>query len=450
MKEFDLLKKLVNTHILLFFLLLPGLSEYTLRAQEKQWTLQECIDSAKSLNKNIIVHRNNISLAEERYKEAIANLLPKISFNAEYKYFPNLPYQLMPLSTFGGPPGKFKETQFGVPHNINSNLQLTVPLYNSQIYGAINTTEAASEAAELQFRKTEEQVIFDVTGLFYNAQILAHQLDFIEGNIESTEKLLGNTKLLREQELAKYTDVAKVELQKEQLYTQREIILVNIEQVKNALRLSIGISQDQPLSINAEIQYVNEPDYQQCEVTELKLVGVQNKIIENELSTLKKFWMPSLSFYASYGQTGFGYSEEPKDFLKFFPVSFAGIQLSFPLFNGTITYRKINQKQLEVENSKIQMQQLSEQLNVQRINAENKRKIAVKNIKNSEQQIMLARTVYEQVLIQQREGAASLTDVLLADSAMREAQQSNTAAIIDFLRSDLELRKATGNILNKF
>jgi hypothetical protein len=37
------------------------------------------------------------------------------------------------------------------------------------------------------------------------------------------------------------------------------------------------------------------------------------------------------------------------DFLNFYPIGFAGIQLSYPLFNGTVTQRKINQKKLEIK-----------------------------------------------------------------------------------------------------
>jgi outer membrane protein TolC len=83
--------------------------------------------------------------------------------------------------------------------------------------------------------------------------------------------------------------------------------------------------------------------------------------LNSELSTLKNSRLPSLSLYGSYGATGFGYDKAPNDFLKFYPVSFAGIQLSYPLFNGTITNRKLNQKKLELKNNDLQFSLLTEQ-----------------------------------------------------------------------------------------
>ena len=55
--------------------------------------------------------------------------------------------------------------------------------------------------------------------------------------------------------------------------------------------------------------------------------------------------------------------------------------------------------------------------------------------------LLLAKTIYDQTVLQQKQGnKASLTDVLLADNALREAQQNYLNAVIDFLKADLELK----------
>jgi hypothetical protein len=47
-------------------------------------------------------------------------------------------------------------------------------------------------------------------------------------------------------------------------------------------------------------------------------------------------------------------TDSPTPFLNFYPIGFAGIQLSYPLFNGTVTQRKINQKKIELKISELQ------------------------------------------------------------------------------------------------
>lgn len=439
--------KLVNIHKQFLIILLFVIGHQT--AQAQVWTMQQCIDTALVHNKNLQMSRNTIAIGEQREKEAKANLIPKVTANADYKYFTNLPYQFLPLSTFNpaAPEGQFKEAQFGVPHNINANLQLSMPLYNPQVYGAIQTTKIAAELTELQYQKSEEQIFFEISNVYYNAQILHHQIAFIDSNLINAERLLKNIQLLNEQLLAKGTDVSKVKLQVSQLTTQKENISSKYEQVLNALKFTMGISIEQNLQIEPNIQYQNTNEYTTSSTLDFRIVKTQNRILLSELSTLyKSRFLPSLNLIGMYGTTGFGYDKQPNDFLKFYPISFAGVQLSYPLFNGTVTQRKINQKKLELQNNELQFGLIAEQNNMQVENAKLQRMVAKKSVETTIEQIELAKTIYEQTVLQQKQGTANLTDVLLADNALREAQQTYLTAVIDYLKADLELKKLTGNI----
>jgi OMF family outer membrane factor len=388
-----------------------------------------------------------MAIGEQKQKEATANLFPKVNVVGDYKYFTDLPYQLMPMSTFNptAPEGQFREAQFGVPHNMSAAIQVALPLYNPQIYGGIRTTKIAAEITELQYKKNEEQVFFEISNLYYNIQILQHQLAFVDSNIVNTAKLLENLQLLHQQLMIKGTDVKKVELQLEQLKTQKDIIANNAEQVLNALKLSMGKPSTLNIQIETDIQF-NINEYTNSTTVDLQLINSQKSLLNSELKTLKNSRLPSVSLYGSYGQTGFGYDKKPNDFLKFFPSSFVGLQLSYPLFNGTVTYRKINQKKIEIQNSQLQISLATDQNNMLIENANRRRAVTQKTIANTLSQIDLARTVYEQTSLQQKEGTANLTDVLLADNTLREAQQNYLSAIVEYLKADLELKKLTGNI----
>ena len=443
--------KLVNIHRLKWFLSFVMVMGITFQGQAQTWSLQQCIDTAQEHNKCLQIGRNNMAISSQKQKEATANLFPKVNMVGDYKYFIDLPYQLMPLSTFNptAPEGQFKEAQFGVPHNMSASILVALPLYNPQIYGGIRTTKIAADIIELQYKKTEEQVYFEISNLYFNIQILQHQLAFIDNNIVNTAKLLGSMQLLHQQMIIKGTDVSKVELQKDQLTTQREIITNNIEQFVNALKFSMGIETSQNLEVETHIQFRNISDYSDVPTIDLQLVKMQNRLLTSELKTLKNSRLPSVLIFGSYVQTGFGYDKKPNDFLKFFPTGSVGIQLSYPLFNGTVTYRKINQKKIEVQNNELQMNLLADQNNLLIDNANNRLTVLQKTITNTLSQIELANRVYEQVLLQQKQGAANLTDVLLADNTLREAQQSYLSAIVEYLKADLELKRLTGNITLK-
>jgi outer membrane protein TolC len=446
----DILKHILKTRrfMKIFLMVMFLININTTEAQV--WSLQMCIDTAQVHNKSLQISRNNIAIGEQKQKEATANLFPKVNVVGDYKYFTDLPYQLMPLSTFNpiAPEGQFREAQFGVPHNMSAAIQVALPLYNPQIYGGIRSSKIAGEITELQYKKTEEQVYFEISNLYYNFQIIQHQLAFVDSNILNTAKLLENLQLLYQQLMIKGTDVKKVELQLEQLKTQKDIIANNSEQILNALKLSMGQPSTLNLPIETEIHFsINE--YANATTIDLQLTNMQYRLLTSDLKTLRNSRLPSFSLYGSYGQTGFGYDKKPNDFLKFFPSSFVGVQLSYPLFNGSVTYRKINQKKIEIENSQLQISIATEQTNMLIENASRRRTVTQKTIANTLSQIKLAQTVYEQTSLQQKEGTASLTDVLLADNALREAQQNYLSAIVEYLKADLELKKLTGNILIK-
>lgn len=426
--------------IILFFVSFSGIAQ--------QWTLEQCIDSAQVYNKNLQIAKNNTLISAEREREAKAGLAPKISFGADYRYYVESPYQLMPLSTFNpaSPEGEFREVQFGVPHNINASLQFAMPVYNPQVYGSVQVTRVAKEISELQYERTGEQVFFEVSNLYYTALILHHQLAYIDSNLVNNSKLLNNLELLYLQQMIKKSDVTRVCLQRDQLQTRRDMVISNIGQALNALKLSIGIPITREINIQTAISFQSGLQYVDHQSVDLSLAGKQSLLLSGELNALKKSRLPSVNFIGSFMQTGFGYDTEPNQFLKFFPVGFAGLQISYPLFNGTVTRRKINQKKIEIQNSNLHASFLEEQNKMGVMNATNKRTFAEKNIIDINAQIGLAATIYRQLLLEKENGTADLTEVLMADNALNELQQDYISALVEYFKADLELKKLTGNI----
>ncbi len=442
--------RLVNIHLLK--VLLGLIFVFPARAQEAaqmalipEWSLEQCLDTAKAYNKNLKIYQNNIAIQSEKEKEAAAHRLPKLNVNAEYKYFTNLPYQLMPMSIFGGPEGQFKEAQFGVPHNLNANVQLAMPLYQPQIKHGMALTRTATEINELQYKKTEEQLFFDISNIYYNAQILYQQSDFIEANLENANKLLKIMQLLHEHQLAIGTDVSKIELQISQLSTQKSLIQSKTKQVLNALKLAMGIPQDTPLSIDQEIVPHEASVYSEYASLDYQMAQKQGQRLQIELQQLKDSRLPTVSLFGSFGATGFGYDKKPNEFLKIYPIGFAGLQIHYPLFDGTISKRKINQKNIELTNNQLQMNLIKDQNSMLIENAILQRQITLNAIKDVEKQIFQAQSVYNQTVRQHQEDIATMADILQADNTIRAAQQTYLTSIIDFLKADLELKDLTGN-----
>lgn len=437
--------KLVNIHILALMVLFSSLQPLKAEAQVA-WSLQQCIDTALVHNRSLQIEENNLALANEKHRELKANLIPKVNAQADYRYFFELPYQLMPMSLFGGPQGQFKEVQFGVPHNIGANVNVGIPVYDPQLYGGIRATKEAKEISRLQYRKTVEQVYFDVSNLYYNAQLLQHQLAFVDSNISNAQALLKNMQLVHSLKMATGTEVSKVELQLAQLTTDRQTLASKQQNVINLLKLSIGRSLGSSLSVLPAQTGTTTLEYTPKPTVEMELVKAKSRVLNTELSTLKRSRIPSVSVFGSYGITGFGYDESPNEFLDFYPIGLTGLKLNVPIFNGTVTTRKINQKKLELKNNELLSESLTDRTTIQLANAQQQKLTAEQTMRNYMAQTALAQQVYEQTLLQHRQETASLTEVLLADNELRKTQQNYLNALIDYFKADLELKKISGNI----
>lgn len=439
---------LVNTHILKYILVMLIFFSFQAQAQVKTWTLQECLDTAFVQNKNVKMAKNQSEIAYLKNREAKAQLLPKLFLQGDYRYFTELPYQLMPQSAFGGPEGVFREIQFGVPHNISANLIFKMPLYDAQVMAGIKASETHQELTFLQEGKTKEQVYMEVSNLYYSAQILKNKLAFIQQNLDNSRKLEKSTRLLYEQTIAQLTDWDKVLLQNQQLESFELQVESQYESVLNALKFVIGLPLQTEMDIPLAIELLEQEDLLIQKSLDELIQEKKQQISLQELTTIKNSRIPSLALYGNYGRTGFGFTGQPESFLNFYPVSFVGIQFNMPLFNGTVTHKKISQKKIELQNNQLQQEKIMQQTDMLHQNALLQRHVAKSQLKTSQQQIKLAESVYQRTILQQQEGLASLTEVLLADNALRDAQQLYLNAMVEYLKANLDIKKTSGNLLN--
>ena len=410
------------------------------------FSLNQCIDTALIYNRNIRLAQQDGLIANEKKREAKSTLLPKLTGFADYRYYTDLPYQIMPQEAFGGPAGTYKEIQFGVPQNLSTNFQLAMPLFNPTALSAIKSTRIASELSEIQKCKTDEDVVMEVSNAYYNAQVLLNQLAFMDSNIINANKLVQTTTLLYQQQLAKGTDVDRLKLQLEQLTTQRNTIYSQHQQVLNALKFLIG----KPISDSIQVQInetsIDETTFKPKTTTDILLIDKKMEFSLSELSGLKNSLLPSVNAYGVYGTNGFG-TAGTNSFFNFHPIGYVGAQLSVPLFNGMVTRHKIDGKKIEVNKTIIQKEILTEKANLDLVNAEMQLNIANSTIATVNTQIVLAKKIYNNTVLHNQQGMANITDLLLADNSLRESQQNYIVALINLRRAELEYKRVTGNLI---
>lgn len=442
--------KLVNIHKLALGLLVLALASFA-----ETLSLEQCLNHALKHNKQLQIQQNNVQITQQKKSEVRGKFLPNISINADYKYFLDLPHQLMPMNALNpmAPEGKFNAVRFGVAHNINANLQMAIPIYNPQLFNALQSTELATEMQKILLEQSREQVILDISNLYYNAQIIAQQLAFLNKNLQNAQKIHEQTQLLFAQQVVKSTDVEKAQLQYQQIELQIAMGQQKSAQILNAIKVQMGWGLDQNLQIDTAIALTNEQNLESNiqKNTTAKLLSKKITLAQTEVSQLrKKNWLPSLHLIGALGTQGFGYDKAPHEFLDFYALNFVGLQLSYPLFAGNASGTQIKQKNLEIQSLELQRQALNDKNTLSLINLQAEATNTSRNAQNLLEQLELAGKIHQQTELLMAQGQANLIDVITADLELRQIQQNYLQEVISHLRALLQIKQITGQLSGGF
>lgn len=439
----------MKTKILLLTALL--LATVLLQAQpSKVLRLEDCLNLALEQNANIRNAQTGIQIPEQQQAAIRAGLLPQVNVSGNYQYYLEVPRQMIPASAFGGPEGQFTAAQFGVPLNLNTSLQATQVLYSKSLLLALRQADTGKEIARLQLRSAQEDVVYNVSAAFYNAQTLAKQIAFLEGNLASLEKVTQTTRLLAEQQLATPVSVQRLQLQQENLHNQVQNLSDSYTQTLHLLQLLMGIPQTEEIRIDTAIRVPGSVELAvaPAQRTELQLLDKQKGINLLEQQRISAEALPTVAAFGSYSYAGFGKFGD-NSLLKFYPSSAVGISLQWNLFDGLGRRAKRAQKDLEFRQLENRQAFLRENIDMERANAWNNIISGQRALEASESSVQLAEKVLEQTSLQLREGLANITDLLNAENALREAQTNYLSALIKLRSAQLEMDKATGHLLDQ-
>lgn len=428
--------------IILTFLIPCGLM-----AQEL--TLKDLINKALLNNQNIKSSVLDNSIAEERISEVKSNMLPHLNVNGDYKYYTQMPIQLVPASSLGGPVNVYVPFEFGTPWNLGTTISLGQLIYSQEYITGLKLAHTGKELRGMMVRKTKEDIAYNISSIYYNAQILSEQTNFVKNNISNMEKFISIGELLFENQMVKYSDVEKLRLNKTMLETQEKTIKATYDELINMLKFLSGIPQSDNLNINNEIsmktdilQYSNiKPDR-----IEVKLIEKQKELNELERKNIFAGYLPSLSAYGVYNYTYFG-KGGGADLFKGYPASWVGLQLNWNIFDGLGKKSKIEQKNIEFKKLDLNLNQLNESINMELTNAKNQIILQQSTIQSRKEQLNLAEKIYTQTQLQFKEGLVNITDVLQSDNSLREAQNNYLVSIIKLLNAELSWKKAAGKLL---
>ncbi len=152
-------------------------------AQNKLWTLEECVDHALQNNLTIERARLNVETAEVNLKQARANRLPTLNANGSYGF--NWGRSIDPTTNLF-------TTQRIASSNVGANS--SVVLFNwFNIRNTVRQNEVNTQASRFDLQKAENDIILSVATFYLNIIFNKELLENAKSQLSSTERRVERT-----------------------------------------------------------------------------------------------------------------------------------------------------------------------------------------------------------------------------------------------------------------
>ena len=412
-------------------------------------TLEECLRLGIENNLSLESSRNEVRKGEHSLSENRAKLLPQINAVAGFNDNFNPPVSVTDGSAYGNPYNVTKTLQY----NASAGIQLQMPLYNQTVYTAMDITRTMNELNRLSYEKAREDLILQISKMYYLGQASAEQISLIKANIARLEELKGITEAFYDNGMAMEVDVKRVSINLENMQVQYDNACAMLTQQLNLLKYVI----DYPADAEIALEPVDTESILEVELTglsdnlyEFRLLESQQEMAEQQKRMIRDSYLPSLSLTGNFSVSAYTdkarYWFQSHPSAKWYDSYGLGISLRIPIFDGLDKRYKKQKAKVDLLNLQLAQENTRKNMETQYANATNDLRNNQRNFKKQKDNYLLAEDVYTVTTDRYKEGIASMTEVLQDEMRLSEAQHNYISAHYNYRLTNLSLLKLTGKL----
>ncbi|MBD8489641.1 TolC family protein [Echinicola sp. CAU 1574] len=420
------------------------------------FTLQECIELGLKHNTEIKKAQLDEEAANYQRKEIIGTGLPQVDAYGDYNNFLDVYPQAIPGGVLdpNTDPSDINVIAFGVPQSMKAGAQISQLIFSQSYLVGLKAAKTSEQFYRLLTQMTEEDIVYDVALNYYSVISTELQMDNLEANHDQLKRLEEIIKSQYENDLARKVDYNRVKVNLTTLETEMDNLEITIEQRKNYLKLVMGIPVNTPISLEEYDFKDNLSPLQALQVDadlsqryDLQVLGKQQELNDLNINNIKSGYYPTLSAFADVNYNAFS---TEFDFLSsshmWYRGALIGLKLSVPIFDGFQKKNKIAQASVEGQKIKYDQYMAEQNAEAEYLNAVKKLKNSIRSLQAQESNLQLSEDVLQQTGELYREGLSPLTDLLDAETTLRQARSSYYRQIINVKTAEADLYKSTGQI----
>jgi len=412
--------------------------------------LGEAIRLALANNPEIAARRHEVQAASAEKDFATGEALPHVGVETGYSY--SLNEQRLIAPDTNGQAGLFS-------HNIASgDLVMNVPLFTGgRITSQIKAAELLAKAAEHQLGRSRQELVFNVSSVYFNILSQDHVIESLlfnkralERHLERVDHLIAARKAAKVDRLRTQVRLANIA---QQIVAQRNVQAVQYEAMANLLGLSPAhapikvagkleaSAADMPSRASAfGLAIAQRKDFLAAQAA----VGAQAKAVDAALAAQ---W-PTIYGQASYGgRWAMGAAEQPAGTDRLEDAGQVGVMAEIPIFEGGQIQARIRRERAKLAAGRQRLRKLALQIQLDV-------KTALLNTQSAYEQVQATETAIDQATESLRierekydQGKSSITDVLDAQASLLFTQTTYHKALAAYNVALAQYRLAIGEPL---
>jgi outer membrane protein len=412
---------------------------------EQPLTLEQAIDVALANNPDIVGRNWEMQAARAQREVATGAAWPSIHAVGGYSRHLD-PQRIVPVGV-----GTLGATSRDI---VSGDLVLTMPLLTGgQISNRIRAAELLQQAAQHRLSRTREEIVFNVSSLFFSilgqeriVESLEYSRTSLEQHRQRVQELIAGDRAARVDLLRTEVRLANLE---QQLVQERNVLAIQ----RRALASLLGIGSG-PTAIAIEgVLSATEADRVRLDDALAKAFVRRDDYLSarreveaqaRQRNAARGGRWPTVFLRGSYGARYGIDADVPAGADDLADVGSLGVSVDVPLFEGGAIRARIREEtsRLYAAHERLRRLELQIRLEVETalLNMEaahHRIDVTAKAIEQSEESLRIERQRHEL-------GVGTITDVLDAQAAMLEAQTSHFRALADRETARAQLRLAVG------
>ena len=420
-----------------------------------EFSLQSAIDYALKHNANYLNAELDVKMAQYKNKEVLGMGLPQISGSIDLKDYFDIPTSLIPGQFFGGPAGSYIPVKFGTQYNATAGGSVSQIIFSSDYIVGLQAAKELRVFSEKNLGRTKVETIVTITKAYYSALINRERIKTLEANITRVKRLYDDTKALNISGFSEKIDVERVELTYNNLITEKEKLMRLVGLTETLLKFQMGYDLKQSINLTDELKAEQLQDISLLEEMkinydarpEFMILQSQQKLNNLDIRRYKMQYLPSLVGYASYTKQAQRTTFNIFDFSqKWFPIGVVGATLNVPIFSGGQKYYRIQQAKISLQKTSNSLDYMKLFIQFEATSSSISYKNAYVSMLTQKKNKDLAQNIYDTSFKKYNAGVGSNLELIIAESALKEAETNYLSAIYDLVVAKTDLDRALGNI----